>query len=363
MGMKMTSKLGMAAATSLAGLAMMGAGSFALFTAHASTPTQSFAAGTVDIAVNSTTPQAFSNLKTISMHNLVPGDYVGGALVVENTGSVDEVLKINTHTHPNGKGQHSPIFWPDGINNGEATMLNGYKEGTGVFPDGFTFAEPASMADSVAQKTYGPDYWQPRTLQQPRWSTKNSGYESYDYAEGRTTTYTDDHPAWYTETFSVYANGTAPTVTMTPNANTNGVTKAPTFNVTGGTLASSSDIKTVGNATNDITYTYTPAGYQNGTGFSGNKGTIGNEAPSFSTEEFSGKSSVQGIVLKPGQYLVIEYTGHLPLLAGNDYQDTWGQLRIGIDAAQWENNHTDSQNPTDVNQNAGTIQPSSTFTA
>ncbi|WP_203115136.1 TasA family protein [Alicyclobacillus sp. TC] len=333
----MKSKIGAAAATSLAGLAMMGAGSYALFTAQAQSNPQTFGAGVVDIATTGQGFQTFSNNHTIDFYNMVPGDYVGSYVVVQNTGSVNEVVDINTQAH-------GPIFWDDGLNNGKETTLNGYKKGS--------LPSSASPVASTAQSTYA-DFWQPRLLSNGP-QVMGGDWESVDYPDTKQNSQYehDNHPASYTLNYQIYNE--QPTVTM--NA-TNSSTQAPTFTVTGSngqTLTPASDI-----IANTITYTYNQAGYNPATGqdYPQQTGTFMNgQTP------FSGSSDVQGIVLQPGQYMVVEYTGQLPIHAGNDYQDAWGTAQVVFNAAQWENNHNDDQNPILTSPTSPTQNTSSTGT-
>ncbi|MCY0870688.1 MAG: hypothetical protein OWT27_08890, partial [Firmicutes bacterium] len=106
--------------------------------------------------------------------------------------------------------------------------------------------------------------------------------------------------------------------------------------------------------------TYGASGHPSGkstTTWSG--GTLGAYAPGTSTLwnagtntpgiDVNGNSKIKGIVLAPGQYLVVTYSGQLPLKASNDYQDAWGKLQVSFDAAQYENNHGGLENPVDIN--------------
>ncbi|WP_258110210.1 CalY family protein [Alicyclobacillus sp. SP_1] len=349
-------KFGMAAATSLVGLAMMGAGSFALFTAHASTGTTSVAAGTVDVDVKAGA-QAFSDLAPINMTNMVPGDTVGSYVVVKNSGSVNEVIDVNTHAH-------GPIFWMDGLNNGKITTESYYSSANGVpsisesalqdtnsklfgylTTDDTTYGH---FANSKGQTVY--NYWQPRLLPHPNahysYAASDGGFESYDYRNGDSSTYSDNNPAYYDISYGIYDQ--KPVVSMQPGTpGANGMTTMPSFTIdsTSGQPLSPVSSPIV---SNQLTATYTEAGWtlpdqkQANASASTNFTESGSGAVTepIGLKGFSGNTEVDGIVLAPGQYMVLEYTGKLPLVAGNDYQDAWGNVRVGIDAAQWENNHT-----------------------
>ncbi len=332
MGVKLTSKIGMAAATSLAGLAMMGAGSFALFTAHAASNTQDFAAGVVDVNVAGQGFQSFSDDHTIDFWNMVPGDYAGGYVVLENTGSVNEIINVHNHAH-------GPIFWNDGLNNGEVTTLTGFKDGS--------LPSSASPVASTASGVYA-NYWQPRLLAGgPTVTTAGgtSGWESVDYpATGNNTAYAlDNNPATYDVSYGIYSSFT--------NASFNAATGTTTVD---GTMATNT-------VSAPVTYRYRESGYASSTNKPFNWTTAAPVTGS-AVSNVHGSTHLNGIVLEPGQYLVLTYTGQLPVSAHNDYQDAWGSLNVTFDAAQYENNHGDAQNPV-LNGNPTTNVPGQVPTA
>ncbi|MCY0887916.1 MAG: TasA family protein [Alicyclobacillaceae bacterium] len=313
MGVKLTSKMGMAAATSLAGLAMMGAGSFALFTAHAASNTQTFAAGVVDVNVAGQGFQSFSNDHTIDFWNMVPGDYAGGYVVLKNTGTVNEIIDVHNHAH-------GPIFWDDGLNNGEVSTLPGFANGTLPSAD--------SPVSTTAMGVYK-NYWQPRLLGSgPQVVTNANGvsdWESVDYAAtGNNSNYEfDNNPATYTVSYGIYSSFTGATFNST-----DGSTSVQ------GTLAQSVVIPQF-----PVTYSFREAGWSPST-----KAVYGWTSAT-SSQSFNGSSKVDGIVLAPGQYLVVSYKGQLPTAAHNDYQDAWGSLNVSFNAAQYENNHQGLEGP------------------
>ncbi|MDP9729512.1 TasA family protein [Alicyclobacillus tolerans] len=310
----MKSKIGAVAATSLAGLAMMGAGSYALFTAQAQSNTQSFGAGVVDVQTQGQGFQTFSDDHPIDFYNMVPGDYAGGVVVFHNTGSVNEIVNVLTHAH-------GPIFWNDGLNNGKVTTLSGFSNGHLPSND--------SPVASTAESTYA-EFWQPRLLANgPTVVTDNngnSGWESVDYEDSSHNPLNefDNYPASYTVKYQIYQSYSG---YLFDDSN-GGV-------VIQGTPASNSQIV---QPEYPVTYSYRPDGFDT-------------EMNPYSWQtiqagqSMSGSSKIEGIVLAPGQYLVLDYSGQLPKKAGNDYQDAWGNISVSLEAAQYENNHSDSQQP------------------
>jgi spore coat-associated protein N len=77
------------------GVAAISGGTFALFTANASNTGNTFSAGTVKIA-DVTDGAAFSS--TTFFSNLAPGDNETATLTIENTGSLNAWVKIDTTT-------------------------------------------------------------------------------------------------------------------------------------------------------------------------------------------------------------------------------------------------------------------------
>ncbi|MCY0887759.1 MAG: TasA family protein [Alicyclobacillaceae bacterium] len=334
--MKVTSKLGMAGMTAMAGIAMMGAGSFALFTAHAASKTQSFASGVVDIAINHPGFATFSDNHPIEYYNMVPGDYATGSAVIRNTGTVNEIIDVDTMA----KG---PIFLNDGLNNGTFQQAHGSSSAA---------LEKLSPVASTATSTYS-GYWHPDLMTASK-APDGDGWLSYDYAAtGNNVKYeTDNHPAFYNVNYAIYSSQSQPVVTEDANGEltiTGGV--APTHVVPNTPAVTFSYYQDA---------TYGASGHPSGkstTTWSG--GTLGAYAPGTSTLwnagtntpgiDVNGNSKIKGIVLAPGQYLVVTYSGQLPLKASNDYQDAWGKLQVSFDAAQYENNHGGSENPVDIN--------------
>lgn len=104
MGIK--TKLGMAMATSAAGVAMIAGGSYAVFTANDSTSTTTFTAGTLTITANQGQPWQLANTwddgtsdtQLWKVSNLAPGDVQTETVTVKNTGSLNEWVQIQTNT-------------------------------------------------------------------------------------------------------------------------------------------------------------------------------------------------------------------------------------------------------------------------
>src|SRR5690625_6753752 len=78
MGIK--KKLGMGVATAVLGIGLIGGGTFAYFSDTAEA-TNTFATGTLDLAVNPTT--------IIELDNLKPGDWMNKTFKLENGGTLD----------------------------------------------------------------------------------------------------------------------------------------------------------------------------------------------------------------------------------------------------------------------------------
>lgn len=92
--MTLKKKLAMGVATGALALSMIGGGTYAYFTSTA-TASSSFAAGTLDLAVNPST--------LIEIADLKPGDFMDRYFTLENNGSLDikEVLLGTTFTSNN----------------------------------------------------------------------------------------------------------------------------------------------------------------------------------------------------------------------------------------------------------------------
>lgn len=91
--MSLKKKLAMALVTTTAGAAIMAAGSFALFTSSATNSGNTFSAGT--LAVSDITSGTLSS-QEINAANLAPGDTKQMVMTVQNTGSLDEWVKIDS---------------------------------------------------------------------------------------------------------------------------------------------------------------------------------------------------------------------------------------------------------------------------
>lgn len=87
------SKFGMALASTALGAALIGGGTFALFTSEATNAGNTFTAGTLEIA-DVTGGAAFST--TTYFENLAPGDSEESKLKIENTGSLDAWVQIDS---------------------------------------------------------------------------------------------------------------------------------------------------------------------------------------------------------------------------------------------------------------------------
>lgn len=333
---KIQSKLSMAGITALSGLAMLGAGSFALFTADAHSSQQNFGAGVVDITLHGES-NVFSNVKEIPYFNMVPGDRAGGYVILHNTGSVAEILDLQNNVH-------GPIFWDDGLNNGKVVTLNGFVKGSSQ-----ELNQQALLADSPFGRTVYQTYknnWQPRLLIGGPKLIPGFGYESVDYhgSSPLNEYQTDNHPAYYVLQYAIY--NSLPKVVEAPHE----YPQAIGYRVSGSIV----------NTNLSVPYTYQQAGYNlNGGDFSDSTGTLNVESSdaSFDNEliqptKFSGSTDLKGIVLQPGQYLLVTYRGGLPKEAGNDYQDAWGSVSLSVLAEQYENNHQNIQ-VTGSNGNGG----------
>src|SRR5690554_6164691 len=78
--MSLKKKLGMGIATAVLGIGLIGGGTFAYFS-DTEVSANTFAAGTLDLAVNPTT--------IINVDNLKPGDWMPRTFKLENNGSLD----------------------------------------------------------------------------------------------------------------------------------------------------------------------------------------------------------------------------------------------------------------------------------
>ncbi|WP_258111988.1 CalY family protein [Alicyclobacillus sp. SP_1] len=342
--MKIPSKIGMSGLAVLSGIAMMGAGSFALFTAHSQSKTQNFGAGVVDITLQGKS-NVYSNVKQIAYYNMVPGDHAGGYIILHNSGSVAEILNLKNNVH-------GPIFWNDGLNNGKVVTLTGFVKGASRSANAKALFTDSPYHSTVYQ-TYA-NYWQPRLLTGGPKLIPGVGYESVDYSEtGGVPAYqTDDHPAYYTLQYAVYDN--KPTVTANPQD----------YPRTLGYIVTGTPVETPQNAT--LNYDYWQSGYsKSGTAYAKAVGTLSAETSDTgftrsltSQLKFSGTTQLKGVVLQPGQYLLVTYRGGLPRKAHNDYQDSWGGVQVEVNAAQYENNHGDIQNPDSHGAQTTLSQPS-----
>ncbi|WP_258112145.1 TasA family protein [Alicyclobacillus sp. SP_1] len=333
--MKFASKIVMAGASALAGISMMSAGSFALFTAHAQTKHQSFAAGVVDIGLKGQNFGTFSDRKAqLNYFNMVPGDYATGYAVARNTGSVNEIVNVVTTAT-------GPIFYDDGLNNGWVQTQYGSTSSA--------LEQQSPIQASAKDRVY--TEWHPDLISATE-APNHQGWESYDYqATGDNAAYeTDNHPAFYNLDYAIYSssNAHAPTVSQT---------------VGGRLLVSGDDIlaRHVIQPQQAVTLSYQNKGHHRAVhtqpwvaGILGRydtaadkKGdqTLWKSGTHSAGTDISGNAALNGIVLAPGQYLVVEYSGQLPLKAHNDYQDAWGTVNVAFDAAQYENNHANVQQP------------------
>ncbi|MUV38593.1 Spore coat-associated protein [Lentibacillus sp. JNUCC-1] len=86
--MSIKKKLGMGIATAILGVSLVGGGTFAYFSDE-EVSNNTFAAGTLDLAVNPTT--------IIDVDNLKPGDWMNRTFKLENNGSLD-ISEVFIHT-------------------------------------------------------------------------------------------------------------------------------------------------------------------------------------------------------------------------------------------------------------------------
>jgi predicted ribosomally synthesized peptide with SipW-like signal peptide len=85
-------KFGLALASTALGAALIGGGTFALFTSETSNEGNTFTAGTLEIQ-DVTGGSAFS--LTQYFQNLAPGDSENGAIKIKNNGTLDAWVKIS----------------------------------------------------------------------------------------------------------------------------------------------------------------------------------------------------------------------------------------------------------------------------
>lgn len=91
--MSIKAKIGMAAAATVLGAALVGGGTFALFTSSATNAGNTFTAGTVIITDTTGGPVAS---QAVNFSNLAPGDNGTVSMTVKNDGTLDEWVHINT---------------------------------------------------------------------------------------------------------------------------------------------------------------------------------------------------------------------------------------------------------------------------
>lgn len=89
----MKKKLGGAVLATALGATLIGGGTFALFTSSASNTGNTFTAGTVVVTDTSGGPIAS---KVVNFNNLAPGDNGSMTMTVQNNGTLDEWVKIDT---------------------------------------------------------------------------------------------------------------------------------------------------------------------------------------------------------------------------------------------------------------------------
>ncbi|MDR3601029.1 MAG: TasA family protein [Desulfosporosinus sp.] len=92
--MSLKKKLAMAVVTTTAGAAIMAAGSFALFTSTATNSANTFATGTVNVALSPTVGGTYaSSMQSINVTGAAPGDAATvKTFFVKNTGSLSEYI-------------------------------------------------------------------------------------------------------------------------------------------------------------------------------------------------------------------------------------------------------------------------------
>jgi len=121
--MNIKKKLAMGIATGALAVSMIGGGTYAYFN-DVETSTNTFAAGTLDLAVNPTT--------IIDVNNLKPGDWMPRHFKLENDGSLDisQVLLSTSYTQQGGGdmdfGKHIRVNFLTNIDKGGVSFENGW---------------------------------------------------------------------------------------------------------------------------------------------------------------------------------------------------------------------------------------------
>lgn len=126
----MKKKIALAMISTAMGAALVGAGSFALFTDSATNAGNNFTAGTVDIT-DVTGGAALST--TAFIGNLAPGDAENATLTIRNDGSLDAWVRISSATN-NGNGNFG-----DGVGDlfeGPTPLTISYDGGAVLVPAG-----------------------------------------------------------------------------------------------------------------------------------------------------------------------------------------------------------------------------------
>lgn len=101
--MNIKKKLGLGVASAALGLSLIGGGTYAYFN-DVETTNNTFAAGTLDLAVNPET--------IINVSNIKPGDWMNRTFKLENNGSLDisKVLLTTNYTVNDAKGNNADDF-------------------------------------------------------------------------------------------------------------------------------------------------------------------------------------------------------------------------------------------------------------
>jgi spore coat-associated protein N len=127
-------KFGMALASTALGAALIGGGTFALFTDTATNNNNTFTAGKLDI---SDFPDNGVFTQTVNFANLAPGDSENATLTITNNGTLDAWVRVD----PNGTTTTGDLFSGDNklqlnldqnvyfvaANGGQATLTVGYE--------------------------------------------------------------------------------------------------------------------------------------------------------------------------------------------------------------------------------------------
>jgi spore coat-associated protein N len=204
MGLK--TKIVMAMATSAAGAAMVVGGSFALFSANASTNSDTFTAGTVKVTAPT---DGWHKADSLAFSNMAPGDTVTESFQLQNTGSLAEWIALentpnNVATGPaNGApGNPNGLFYAytnssvDSTSGTADNTAHGYGDQANAASGGTVYTTPGDFqADNhPAQYSYVVKNTDGTTLANSNPRSDNDWSDAYNHpfmvAPGQTVTVT-----------------------------------------------------------------------------------------------------------------------------------------------------------------------------